>query len=250
MRADPVHLRLQRDKLLLLPVLAQAGEAGLLCASLNEYFAGRGMMFYAPHPNRWYVRLDCVPKIDTTPLSQVEGRCVRAHLPKGGDALHWLRIYNEIQMLLFAHPVNEAREASGELPLNSLWLWGCGSGAAPQKNYEQTSSDEELTAMLAEASGTSHCAWAAQWSPVEGRQLLVWTGLRKALQQQDYEASRSTLQQFETGYAQPLWQALRCGKISQLHVDILGTERMTRLVPLDAWAFWRRRRPLSHYASS
>jgi len=43
--------------------------------------------------------------------------------PKGVEALHWHQLFNEIQMLLFSHPVNEAREVRGELPVNSVWLW-------------------------------------------------------------------------------------------------------------------------------
>ena len=56
-----------------------------------------------------------------------------------------------------------------------------------------------------------------------------------------------TFKDFETGYAQPLWQALRAGKISQLQVDILGGDRARRLLlnRADAWAFWRRSRPLA-----
>ena len=79
LRADPVHLRLQRDQMLLLPVVEiSAGEAGEMCASLNGHFAGQGMEFFAPHSHRWYVRLDSLPRIRTTPLSQVVGGDVRA----------------------------------------------------------------------------------------------------------------------------------------------------------------------------
>jgi hypothetical protein len=40
--------------------------------------------------------------------------------------LHWQRILTEIQMALYAHPLNQAREARGELLVSSLWLWGGG----------------------------------------------------------------------------------------------------------------------------
>jgi len=53
-------------------------------------------------------------------------------------------------------------------------------------------------------------------------------------------------QEFETDYAQPLWRALRAGKIAQLQVDILGGEHVRRLLltRADAWAFWRRAKSL------
>ena len=263
LRADPVHLRLQRDQLVLLPdVEVSAGEAGQLCAALNEHFAGQGMAFFAPHPQRWYVRLDRLPDIETVPLSQAAGRNVRDLLPKGNEAAHWHRLFNEIQMLLFAHPVNEMREARGELTVNSLWLWGggCGMDSVPQKNYDCVSSDEPLAEMFAAAATIPFSGWQERWNDsltlalsrgereffFEGRQLLVWTGLRSALRRGDLDAWRTALQDFETGYAQPLWRALGAGKISQLQVDVLGGARARHLLltRADAWAFWRRAKSL------
>ena len=250
LRADPVHLRLQRDQLVLLPeVGVNAGEAAQLCAALNEHFAGQGMEFFAPHPQRWYMRLDRLPGIETVPLSQAAGRNVRGLLPKGKEATRWHRVFNEIQMLLFAHPVNEAREVRGELPVNSLWLWGGGVNAPLQKTCTSVSSDEALAGMFAAAAGIPFSSWPEQWRDEEngGTQLLVWTGLRSALRCGDLDAWRAALQEFETGYAQPLWQALRAGKIPQLQVDILGGEhaRHLLLTRADAWAFWRRAKSLS-----
>ncbi|MDO8810614.1 MAG: hypothetical protein Q7J38_01110 [Gallionella sp.] len=256
LRADPVHLRLQREQLVLLPdVEVGAGEAGQLCAALNEYFAGQGMEFFAPHPQRWYVRLDRLQDIETVPLSQAAGRNVHGLLPKGADAARWHQVFNEIQMLLFAHPVNEAREARGELPVNSLWLWGGGDGGAAtllQKTCDCVSSDEALAGMFAAVADIPFSGWPKQWRNEENgdMQLLVWTGLRSALRRGDMDAWRAALQEFETGYAQPLWQALRTGKISQLQLDILGGDRARHLLltRADAWAVWRRARPLAEYA--
>ena len=59
LRADPVSLNLQRDQLLLSGVQVGSEEAAALCASLNVHFAGHGMEFFAPHPQRWYVRRTC-----------------------------------------------------------------------------------------------------------------------------------------------------------------------------------------------
>jgi len=86
--------------------------------------AGHGVP--CSHPDRWYLRLDSLPDISTLPLSQVAGRNVHGLLPGGKDAARWHQLFNEIQMLLFAHPLNEARETRGALPINSLWFWGGG----------------------------------------------------------------------------------------------------------------------------
>jgi hypothetical protein len=254
LRADPVHLRLQRDQMLLLPNMEiSAGEAGQLCASLNEHFAGQGMVFFAPHPQRWYVRLDTLPRIHTRPLSQVIGGDVRGALPTGEEAARWHQVLNEIQMLLFTHPLNESRDARGALPINSVWFWGCGDAVAPlQKNFQSLSSDEVLVEIFATASGVPFSAWSEQWRDEDcnGKQLLVWTGLRSALQRGDLAAWRTALQDFESGYAWPLWQALRSGKIARLQIDILGGDSIRRVLLTrgDTWAFWRRAKRLAEYS--
>jgi hypothetical protein len=286
LRADPVHLHLQRNQLLLAGVQVSCEEAAAFCASLNVHFAGQGMEFFAPHPQRWYVRMDTLPRIRTMPLSQVIGGDVRGTLPTGEEAKRWHQVLNEIQMLLHSHPLNEARDARGAVPINSVWLWGggcdtllakpadcgssreatpcalegydtlyrggCGVNATLSKNYDNVSSDEVLAEMFAAAAGVTFVPWSEQWCYAEtsGRQLLVWTALRSALQSADLAAWRTALQDFENGYARMLWQALRSGKIARLQIDILGSDGIRRVMLTrgDTWAFWRRTRRLSEYS--
>jgi hypothetical protein len=257
LRADPVHVRLQREQVVLLPdVAVSADEAMQFCISLNAHFAGQGVTFFAPHPNRWYVRLDEHPDIQTMPLSQAAGRNIHGNLPAGAEARRWHQLFNEIQMLLFAHPLNDVREARGDVPVNSVWFWGNGAQSGPARDdhassaYDSVSSDEVLVEMLASAADVPFFDWQPAWSCGEGRQLLVWTGLRRALQRGDLAGWRDALQSFETGYAEPLWQALRSGKIEQLQVDVLGGNglRQASLARFDAWAFWRRNKSLAAYS--
>lgn len=255
LRADPVHLRLQRDQVLMLanPDIG-AGEAEAMCASLNQHFAGQGMEFFAPHPQRWYVQLNAPPSIRTRPVSQIVGGDVRGSLPEGADAPRWNQLLNEMQMLLYSHPLNESRAARGALEINSLCLWGASdsSDPLPRQTCDTASSDNVLVEMFAAAAGIPFSSWSGHWtaSPGEGTQLLVWTGLRSALQNGDLAAWRNELLAFETGYAKPLWDALRSGKITDLRIDGLGTETMRHVVLSrgDVWKIWRRNRSLSEYS--
>lgn len=252
LRADPVHLQLQRDRLVLQEVALGADEATEFCASLNRHFSGEGLEFFAPSPQRWYVRLASEPVIETVPLSQAVGRDVRGLLPQGADAVRWTQLFNEIQMLLFAHELNERRETRGELPVNSVWLWGSGHAATPLPRYRDVCSDDVLAGMFAAAAGVPCSGWPDQWPDTsgDGEQLLVWNGLHQALQRGDLGAWCDALQAFETGYAQPLWQALRSGKIARLQLDILGANGLHRvaLARAGTWAFWRRTRRLADWS--
>ena len=53
------------------------------------------------------------PALETTPLRAVIGRPIFDHLPRGADGKTWQRWQNEIQMMLHAHAVNDARAARG-----------------------------------------------------------------------------------------------------------------------------------------
>lgn len=250
--ADPVHLHLDQSRMLLSAVLPTGDEATVLCASLNGHFAGQGMAFFAPHPQRWYVRLDALPRIRTTPVARVVGGDVRGSLPVGEDAVRWHGIFNEMQMLLYSHPVNDGREGRGELSVNSVWLWGgsCTADVALQRNFDCVSSDEVLPEMFAAATAIPFVAWETRWREAQGRQLLVWTGLRSAMQRGDLVGWRAALQDFEAGYAQPLWQALREGRIARLEIDVLGDDgvRQMYLTRGSTWAFWRRPKALDSYS--
>jgi hypothetical protein len=252
LRADPVHLHLQRDQMLVADVPVRGEEASVLCAALNLHFAGQGMEFFAPHPQRWYVRPDTLAHLQTTPLSQAIGCDVRTAWPTGEDASRWHQVFNEIQMLLHAHPLNDAREMRGELPINSVWFWGGGCNPSLDKLYDSVSSDDVLAEMFAAAASVPYLKWAAQWSVEDcsGKQLLVWTGLRSAMQQGDLAAWGKAFQDFEISYAQPIWQALCAGKIARLQLDIPGEEdlRHVLLTRGDTRAFWRRAKPLAGYS--
>ena len=126
--ADPVTLVAGRDDVLLAGRVDDlAGdETTALLATLNDHFADDGIAFVAPAPSAWFVRTATTPALVTPALDAAAGRPLRELLPQGTDAPRWRRWQNEIQMLLHAHAVNEARAAGGRAPVTSVWFWGGG----------------------------------------------------------------------------------------------------------------------------
>ena len=256
LRADPVHLRIQREQLVLQPgVSLNADEAAQLCASLNVHFADEGLRFFAPHPQRWYLQLDTDPGMQTRPLAQVAGKNVHAQLPQGRDALRWHGIFNEIQMLFHEHAVNQAREARGELPINSVWLWGGGRAAGElARPFAMIYGESALLEAFAHGAGIPCAALPHDVRGCLGSgsadALLVWEGLRRAIQHGDLYAWRTSLQHFEQCCAVPLLEALRTGRIAQLTLDVPsgGDARRFVLTRAAAWKLWRQPRRMAYYA--
>lgn len=124
--AAPVNMLLGRDSFFLsapAPLAMTNDESLTLIASLNQHFSNNGYYFYLQN-DVWFLGLDADPKITTTPIDEVVNKDIAAYLPKGDGALVWAALQNEIQMLLFSHPVNAEREAQGKPVMNSLWCYG------------------------------------------------------------------------------------------------------------------------------
>lgn len=253
LRADPAHLMLRRDRMILAGGDALAispSEAELLVEALNRHFSAAGLVFHVPHPRRWYLGPIEQAGIHTTPLPEAAGRNVRGLLPRGPDEKRWHGILNEIQMLLHSHPVNEAREARDEPSINSVWLWG--GGKPPDslaRPFDSIASDEPLARGLALAAGISGAALPASadaWldSAPAGRSLVVLDAPRSAAQYGDLTAWEESLKALERNWFEPLRQAVRAGRLTLvLHVPEAGA--CWRIDRAELWKFWRGAKPLA-----
>lgn len=71
-----------------------------------------------------------------TPPHDITTLSIEDYLPQGDGADILINLTNSAQMLLAHHPINQQRTARGELPANSIWLWG--HGRRPQmETYQQ-----------------------------------------------------------------------------------------------------------------
>lgn len=143
------------------PLFEEDGEGGLLSWGAAA---------------RWYLAHERLEGLACASIDRVIGRNVDLWLR--GDAqdseaqtqrLRWVRrLQNEVQMLLHSHPVNEAREARGALPVNSFWLSGCGRS---QRAVAEVLVDDRLRAPLL---AQDWAAWADAWRALDAEVVSVF----------------------------------------------------------------------------
>ncbi|MDB5862672.1 MAG: hypothetical protein JWO70_478 [Betaproteobacteria bacterium] len=264
LRADPVHIKVSREGLRLVHSAlfdVSGDDAEALVAALNAHFSASGIAFSAPHPKRWYARLAQPADLSTRTISEVAGRDVQGQLPSGADALAWHGRFNEAQMLLHEHPVNQAREARGEPPVNSVWFWGGGVMPAVEgRHFASVASDDAAAtalAAVADIPAATLPADASTWLHAhEGARdasrshLVTLDQLATAVAYEDADAWRSRIAALEAQWFAPLVNALRKGRLSTLTIVALGAQASCRFTVkrADLPKFWRRPKPLSAYA--
>jgi hypothetical protein len=220
-------------------------EADALAAAIGQHF-GADLSPLPLHPRRWYLQYLQAPRLTTTPLSVAVGRDIDPLLPQGDDAMRFRAELNELQMLLHEHPVNQAREARGELPVNSLWLWGGGrlpvTCATPVPLYAGNAEAQALGTFCNARVRALPTHPDAQLFSGEG--VILLDTLTPAGQIGDAYGWREALRALEQDWFVPLRDTLR--KIGPQGLRLLDpvSGKALRLHPRDAWKVWRRPRHL------
>ena len=172
MRADPAHVRIDRERTSLHAGAALgigAAEAAALVEALNGHFRDDGLEFLAPAPERWYVRVPAEEIPATTSLEEALGRDVQKLIPAARGRIKWPAAITEIQMIFAAHEVNTRREGEGRPAINTVWLWG--GGAHPREvasPYAVVYADEPFARGLARSAGVDARAAAALLADIDG----------------------------------------------------------------------------------
>ena len=243
--ADPVHLQVNRDQLILTApenLAITDAEAVSLCAALNRHFAADHFTFLAPQPHRWYLRTARPARIHTSGLSRAVGRDVDRILPEGEDRLAWHRIFNEVQMLLHAHPVNEEREERGALPINSLWFSGGGVLPAARTAFQAVIGSSALARGLAKLADISFVAPDGGVAAVAADEALIELhDAATAALRIDDAAWKDALENLERLWFVPLQGMLKKGRIRKLVIATVvnGRSHEWSVSRLNLWRLWR-----------
>jgi len=131
--ADPVYLEPRLDHLVLHALRSAGVERADMRELINHLQAKLAGDQYGFMRMGIYSYLSARSPIATAgvPAYVVDNREPDDFLPSGEDTAEYRNLSSEIEMALHEHEVNLNRAANGQLPVNSLWLWG--GGTAPEQ---------------------------------------------------------------------------------------------------------------------
>jgi hypothetical protein len=141
-----------------------AQESHTLMAAMASYFAEDGITLHEDQPGRWLAQGAIFQDLPTAALDRVVARNVKPWLP---PSTHLLRLQNEMQMLLYTHPVNDAREALGLPTANSFWIHGTGTLPNNFQSGANSQSAVDIKALRYAALAENWPAWVKSWQAID-----------------------------------------------------------------------------------
>jgi hypothetical protein len=164
----PAHWHVGRDQVNLVDPATldlPEAEARTLHATLAPLFEDLGWTWHWAAPTRWYVSHPSLAELPTAAIDRVIGRNVDLWLNDHPGVMLVRRLQSEVQMLLYVHPLNDAREARGAMSVNSFWLSGTGPAQPAERALPaDVVVDERLRAPLL---GDDWSAWAEAWHALD-----------------------------------------------------------------------------------
>lgn len=159
---DPAALQLPQD------------ESRALMAAMAPWFAQDGIELRFETPQRWLARGESLVDLACASLDRVIETDLGPWMPATAGLR---RLQNEMQMLLYTHPVNDARSARGALPVNSFWV--SGAGALPETVAPVAAPPPRvLDALRTPALHGDWAGWTQAWQHIDQsacRELLATT---------------------------------------------------------------------------
>jgi hypothetical protein len=244
--AGPVHLLAALDHLRLAapaPLPIGEAESAALVAGLNEQLAGSGFTLHAVPRRGWLCECPEDLECEAPEPAAAVGDNLRNWLPTGRDARRVRAWLNEAQMILHEHPVNAARSARGDPPVNSVWLWGFGRAGQPSGTVGSVlvTDDDWLAGLWGLHGGRTvtvvdiNSATVPSWSPAITRIAIAAAPMNRATGDHLSAALRALFDAMRA--------ALETGAVDRVSIhagtEVLNLDRRAR------WRFWRRPRPLS-----
>jgi len=166
----PCHWQTGTKQVAMSTALSQfsAPDSQTLMAAMQPYFEEDGITLYYDQPDRWLACGAAFKGLATASLDRVAGRSVAHWLPSMPGAIPLQRLQSEMQMLLYNHPVNDARSAQGLATVNSFWISGTGTLAPARRSPATEFAPPTLVTTLRTAAlREDWAAWAQAWQALD-----------------------------------------------------------------------------------
>ncbi len=126
----PCHWRINADHVAMddpHKLALSAHDSDALRAAMQPYFAEDGITLHPLNHTTWLAQGAVLADLPTASLARTRSARVDGWMPRQPQAQPLRRLQNEMQMLLYTHPVNDARKARFLAPVNSFWISGTGT---------------------------------------------------------------------------------------------------------------------------
>ena len=142
-------------------------ESRQLLADMTLYFAEDGLTLYYYEPSTWLCCGEPLRDVRTASLDRVIGKDLAEWQPMLGESAKLRRLQNEMQMMLYTHTVNDARNQNKSSPINSIWFHGTGE-LASLKPQVSTNINVNIPRSLADAALREDWpAWVKAWEQLD-----------------------------------------------------------------------------------
>lgn len=243
---QPVHIHAARDHLVLMhpdQLGIAADEAAALRASIDDLLRESGIALDAPCPSRWYLPEAAFGPLAATSPLRATGRNIDIWLQAGERARDWRRFQNEIQMTWHGHPVNEAREAAGQLTINSVWLHGGGALRPVARLADTVLAADPFLGGLALAGGGKRGPLPAVFGDVraEGSVMAMLDSATEAHLAADWGLWIERMHALDADWFAPALDALARGDIGAITLVLGGENHFAEFTVgrADLRKFWR-----------
>jgi hypothetical protein len=145
-------------------------ETSTLMEAMRGYFAEDGIALHALSAGTWLAHGAVFDDLASASLERTRGARIDTWMPRQPQAKTLRRLQNEMQMLLYTHPLNDARAAQRQTTVNSFWVSGTGALPVPNASQTATTPPEPVTpftSLRAAAMRDDAAAWLDAWHTLD-----------------------------------------------------------------------------------
>lgn len=242
---NPVHIEIARTHLMMGDPaslrLPDADSRALFAAAL-PYVEEAGHALVYGDAQTWFLRADEWTGLDTATPDAALGMDLTDWMPIGERAGAFRRLQNEVQILWHTHPVNAAREARRQAPVNAFWIWGAADAARRKSPAAPKLASFDAHGAIALLADTRVSDLADFIAKASGDTILYCANAASYAVGADWGGWIAQLQQLEAALFAPILEALKKGRVREVKLVLSHRDAHAQFstTALAQRTFWRR----------